>query len=194
MLPKINPTNTQAWLLLTKHHDEMRNTIMKRLFNEDAERFRKFSIRLNDILFDYSKNIITPKTLQLLLQLAEDCKVKEAIEKMFSGDKINETENRSVLHTALRNFSGEPVLSDGKDVMPDVHRVQNQMKEFCKKIHSGEWKGYTGKPIKYVVNIGIGGSDLGPVMVTEALKPYWKENIQPYFVSNIDGTKIVETM
>ncbi len=194
MLPKINPTNTQAWLLLTKHYDEMRNTIMKRLFNEDADRFKKFSLKLNDILFDYSKNIITPKTMQLLLQLAEDCKVKEAIEKMFSGDKINETENRSVLHTALRNFSGEPVMSDGKDVMPDVHRVQNQMKEFCKKIHSGEWKAYSGKPIKYIVNIGIGGSDLGPVMVTEALKPYWKENIQPYFVSNVDGTHIVETL
>ncbi|HYJ65384.1 MAG TPA: glucose-6-phosphate isomerase, partial [Parafilimonas sp.] len=194
MLPKINPTNTQAWLLLTKHHDEMRNTLMKRLFNEDADRFKKFSLKLNDILFDYSKNIITPKTMQLLLQLAEDCKVKEAIEKMFSGDKINETENRSVLHTALRNFSGEPVMSDGKDVMPEVHRVQNQMKEFCKKVHSGEWKGYSGKPIKYIVNIGIGGSDLGPVMVTEALKPYWKENIQPYFVSNVDGTHIVETL
>ena len=194
MLPKINPTNTQAWLLLTKHHDEMRNTSMKRLFNEDVDRFRKFSIKLNDILFDYSKNIITPKTMQLLLQLAEDCKVKEAIEKMFSGDKINETENRSVLHTALRNFSGEPVMSDEKDVMPDVHRVQNQMKEFCEKVHGGQWKGYSGKPIKYIVNIGIGGSDLGPVMVTEALKPYWKENMQPYFVSNVDGTHIVETL
>jgi glucose-6-phosphate isomerase len=194
MLPKINPTNTQAWLLLTKHHDEMRNITMKRLFNEDADRFKKFSVSFGDILFDYSKNIITPKTLQLLLQLAEDCKVKEAIEKMFSGDKINETENRSVLHTALRNFSGEPVMSDGKDVMPDVQRVQQQMKTFCEKIHSGEWKGYSGKKIKYIVNIGIGGSDLGPVMVTEALKPYWLEGMQAYFVSNIDGTHIAETL
>ena len=195
MLPKVNPTNTQAWLLLMKHqNDEMRNTIMKRLFAEDDNRFNKFSISFGDILFDYSKNIITPKTLQLLLQLADDCKVKEAIAKMFEGDKINETENRSVLHTALRNFSGEPVLSDGKDVMPDVQRVLQQMKSFCEKIHSGEWKGYSGKKIKYIVNIGIGGSDLGPVMVTEALKPYWIEGIQPYFVSNIDGTHIVETL
>ena len=195
MLPKINPSNTQAWLLLKKHQsEEMRNIIMKRLFAEDADRFKKFSLSFGDILFDYSKNIMTPKTLQLLLQLADDCKVKEAIEKMFSGDKINETENRSVLHTALRNFSGEPVISDGKDVMPDVHRVQNQMKEFCRKIHSGEWKGYSGKPIKYIVNIGIGGSDLGPVMVTEALKPYWVEGIQTYFVSNIDGTDLAEVL
>jgi glucose-6-phosphate isomerase len=195
MLPKINPTNTQAWLLLKKHQsEEMRNITMKRLFAEDADRFKKFSLSFGDILFDYSKNIITPKTLQLLLQLADDCKVKEAIEKMFSGDKINETEDRSVLHTALRNFSGEPVLSDGKDVMPDVHRVLQQMKTFCQKIHSGNWKGYTGKKIKYIVNIGIGGSDLGPVMVTEALRPYWVEGIQPYFVSNIDGTHIVETL
>jgi glucose-6-phosphate isomerase len=195
MLPKVNPTNTQAWWLLTKHQsEEMRNITMKRLFAEDENRFTKFSILFNDILFDYSKNIITPKTMQLLLQLAEDCQVKEAIQKMFGGDKINETEGRSVLHTALRNFSGEPVLSDAKDVMPDVHRVQKQMKEFCEKIHSGEWKGYSGKKIKYIVNIGIGGSDLGPVMVTEALKPYWVEGIQPYFVSNIDGTHIAETL
>ncbi|MBS1747307.1 MAG: glucose-6-phosphate isomerase [Bacteroidetes bacterium] len=195
MLPKINPTNTQAWLLLKKHqNDEMGNITMKRLFNEDADRFKKFSITFGDILFDYSKNIITQKTMHLLLQLADDCKVKDAIEKMFSGDKINETENRSVLHTALRNFSGEPVLSDGKDVMPDVQRVLNQMKTFCHKVHSGEWKGYTGKKIKYIVNIGIGGSDLGPVMVTEALKPYWIEGIEAHFVSNVDGTHIVETL
>jgi glucose-6-phosphate isomerase len=195
MLPKINPTNTQAWLLLKKHQsEEMRNITMKRLFSESEDRFKKFSVSFNDILFDYSKNIITPKTMQLLLQLAEDCRVKEAIEKMFIGDKINETENRSVLHTALRNFGNEPVMSDGKDVMPEVHRVQQQMKVFCEKIHSGDWKGYTGKKIKYIVNIGIGGSDLGPVMVTEALKPYWVEGIQPYFVSNIDGTHIAETL
>jgi glucose-6-phosphate isomerase len=195
MLPKTNPTNTQAWLLLKKHQsEEMRNITMKRLFAEDENRFNKFSICFGDILFDYSKNIITQKTLQLLLQLADDCKVKESIDKMFSGDKINETENRSVLHTALRNFSGEPILSDGKDVMPDVRRVQEQMKSFCEKVHSGEWKGYTGKKIKYIVNIGIGGSDLGPVMVTEALKPYWIEGIQPYFVSNVDGTHIAETL
>ena len=164
------------------------------MFREDTDRFSKFSTRIDDILFDYSKNIITEKTIQLLLQLAEECKVKEAIEAMFNGDKINETENRSVLHIALRNFSKEPCIADGKDVMPDVKNVLQQMKSFCDKIHSGEWKGYTGKKIKYIVNIGIGGSDLGPLMVTEALKPYWMEGIQTYFVSNVDGTHIAETL
>src|SRR6186997_2910005 len=120
MLPKINPTNTQAWLLLKKHQsEEMRNVSMKRLFANDPDRFAKFSLRMNDILFDYSKNIMTPKTLQLLLQLAGDCELKTAIQAMFNGDKINETENRSVLHTALRNYSGDPMYSDGNDVMPD---------------------------------------------------------------------------
>jgi glucose-6-phosphate isomerase len=129
-----------------------------------------------------------------LFDLACECGLKEAIEAMFGGEKINQTENRSVLHTALRNFSGKPVLSDGKDVMPDVQRVLLQMKTFAARIHNGEWKGYDGKKIKYIVNIGIGGSDLGPVMVTEALKPYWVEGIQAYFVSNVDGTHIVETL
>ncbi|WP_153798809.1 glucose-6-phosphate isomerase [Foetidibacter luteolus] len=195
MFPKINPTTTQAWLLLKKHQqEEMQRVNMKSLFAQDKDRFQKFSLSFGDILFDYSKNIINPKTVQLLLQLAEECKVKEAIEAMFSGEVINETEQRSVLHTALRNFSGKEVLSDGKDVMPDVKAVLEQMKNFCAKIHSGEWKGYTGKKIKYIVNIGIGGSDLGPVMVTEALKPYWVDGIQTYFVSNVDGTHIAETL
>ncbi|MGI8951100.1 MAG: glucose-6-phosphate isomerase [Chitinophagaceae bacterium] len=195
MFPKINPTTTQAWLLLKRHfEEEMKRMHMRNLFKQNADRFKNFSLQFEDILFDYSKNIITQKTLQLLLQLANDCKLKEAIEAMFSGEKINETENRSVLHIALRNFSGKPVMSDGKDVMPEVKRVQQHMKDFCKKIHSGEWKGFSGKKIKYIVNIGIGGSDLGPVMVTEALKPYWIEGIQPYFVSNVDGTHIAETL
>lgn len=195
MLPKVNPTNTQAWLLLRRHHeDEMQRAHLRDLFAQDAERFQKFSISLGDILFDYSKNIITPKTLHLLLQLAEECRLKEAIEQMFTGEKINETENRAVLHTALRNFSGKPVVTDGADVMPDVHRVQEQMKAFCANVHSGKWKGYTGKKIKYIVNIGIGGSDLGPVMVTEALKPYQVKDIQTFFVSNVDGTHIAETL
>lgn len=195
MLPKINPTTTQAWLLLKKHfQDEMNQAQIEQLFTGDPGRFDQFSLQFNDILFDYSKNIIKEKTINLLLALADDCEVKNAINAMFSGDKINETEGRSVLHTALRNFSGEPVYSDGKDVMPDVQRVQEQMKAFAQKVHSGEWKGYSGKKIKYIVNIGIGGSDLGPVMVTEALKPYWKEGIQPYFVSNVDGTHIAETL
>src|SRR5438105_1691570 len=195
MLPKINPTSTQAWLLLKKHQkEEMQRLQMKILFENDPERFKKFSLRFNDILFDYSKNIITPKTMQLLLLLAEECNVKAAIECMFAGEMINETEYRSVLHTALRNFSDKPLYSEGVDVMPEVHKVQGQMKAFCENIHSGRWKGYTGKPIKYIVNIGIGGSDLGPQMVTEALKPYWLPNMQAYFVSNVDGTHIAETL
>jgi glucose-6-phosphate isomerase len=195
MLPKINPTSTQAWLLLKKHQkEEMQRVHTKSLFENDPERFKKFSLRFNDILFDYSKNIITPKTMQLLMQLAEECNVKGAIESMFAGEMINETEQRSVLHTALRNFSDKPVYSDGVDVMPEVRKVRAHMKQFCEWIHNGTWKGYTGKPIKYIVNIGIGGSDLGPLMVTEALKPYWKEGIQSNFVSNVDGTHIAETL
>lgn len=195
MFPKTNPTTTQAWLLLKRHfEDEMSRTHMKELFAKDPDRFNKFSLTTQGILFDYSKNIITAKTLQLLLQLANDCNLKEAIAAMFSGEKINETENRSVLHVALRNLSDEPVMSDGKDVMPEVRKVREQMKTFCEKVHSGEWKGYSGKKIKYIVNIGIGGSDLGPVMVTEALKPYWLEGIQPYFVSNVDASQIAEIL
>ncbi|NNV57519.1 glucose-6-phosphate isomerase [Limnovirga soli] len=195
MFPRINPTTTQAWLLLKKHHqEEMQRTQMNTLFQQDKERFNSFSLRFKDILFDYSKNIITPKTVQLLQQLAKECNVKEAIEAMFTGEIINETENRQVLHTALRNFSGNPVMVAGKDVMPDVQKVLAQMKSFCAEIHNGNWKGYSGKPIKYIVNIGIGGSDLGPLMVTEALKPYWVKGIQTYFVSNVDGTHIAETL
>ncbi|HEX8332695.1 MAG TPA: glucose-6-phosphate isomerase [Segetibacter sp.] len=195
MFPKINPTNTQAWLLLKRHFtEEMQRNHLRKLFFADTERFKNFSLEFNDILFDYSKNIINKKTMQLLLQLAEECKVKEGIDAMFSGERINETENRSVLHVALRNFSEREYLVDGKDVMPDVRRVQDQMRTFCTTIHSGKWKGYTGKKIKYIVNIGIGGSDLGPVMVTEALKPYCRPGIQTYFVSNVDGTHIAETL
>ncbi len=195
MFPKINPTTTQAWLLLKRHfEEEMQRMKMKTFFANDAERFNKFSLSFKGILFDYSKNIITPKTQQLLMLLAEECHVKEAIAAMFSGETINETEGRQVLHTALRNFSGNPVMSDGVDVMPEVHKVLAQMKTFCESIHSGNRKGYTGKAIKYIVNIGIGGSDLGPLMVTEALKPYWVQGIQTYFVSNVDGTHIAETL
>jgi len=195
MFPKINPTNTQAWLLLKRHYDEeMQRTHLRKLFAADGERFKKFSLSFDDILFDYSKNIINSKTVQLLFQLAEECRLRDAIQAMFDGEKINETENRAVLHVALRNFSDRPYNSDGQDVMPEVEKVREHMKAFTTKVHSGEWKGYTGKPIKYIVNIGIGGSDLGPVMVTEALRPYWKENIQPYFVSNVDGTHIAETL
>ncbi|MEI6184130.1 MAG: glucose-6-phosphate isomerase [Bacteroidota bacterium] len=195
MLPRINPSDTQAWLLLKKHFkEEMVRMQMRTLFENDADRFEKLSIQFGDILFDYSKNIINQKTLQLLFLLAEECKLKESIAMMFNGSVINETENRAVLHTALRNFSGDPVYVDGKDVMPDILRVLKHVKGFTEKIHSGEWKGFTGKKIKYIVNIGIGGSDLGPVMVTEALKPYWVEGIETHFVSNVDATHIAETL
>lgn len=195
MFPKVTPTQTTAWPQLQAHYtNEIKGQHMRSLFAADPNRFSRYSLQFDTILFDYSKNIITDKTLSLLRRLAEECGVKAGIEAMFSGEKINQTEGRSVLHTALRNLSGGPVFSDGKDVMPDVLRVLAQMKGFCAKIHSGEWKGYTGKKIKYIVNIGIGGSDLGPVMVTEALKSYWVAGIQPYFVSNVDGTHIVETL
>ena len=194
MFPKTNPTATKAWQQLQQHAETMKKTHLRNLFKEDADRFKKFTLSFEDILFDYSKNIITEETLTKLLALAKETGVEEGINAMFSAEKINVTENRAVLHTALRNFSGKPVLLDGKDVMPDVLGVLNKMESFCNRIHSGEWKGYTGKPIRYIVNIGIGGSDLGPVMVTEALKPYWREGMQPYFVSNVDGTHIAETL
>jgi len=193
MFPSINPTTTAAWQLLQDHYNEIKDVHMRQL-NEDSNRFNEFSLEADDILFDYSKNIINTKTKQLLVQLANETNLPAAIKAMFDGEKINVTEDRSVLHVALRNFSGRPVFTEGKDVMPDVLAVQKQMRQFCAKIHSGEWKGHTGKPIKYIVNIGIGGSDLGPVMVTEALKPYWVSGIQTYFVSNVDGTHIAETL
>ena len=195
MFPKVAPNGTAAWQQLQQHYQtEIKHLHMRQIFKNDPDRFSKYSLQLDEILFDFSKNIVTDKTLGLLRQLYAECKVSEAIEAMFTGEKINQTEDRSVLHTALRNLSGKPVYSDGKDVMPDVMRVLAQMKAFAARIHSGEWKGYSGKKIKYIVNIGIGGSDLGPVMVTEALKPYWVEGIQTYFVSNVDGTQIVETL
>jgi len=167
---------------------------MRDLFEEDHKRFEKFSIQLGDILFDYSKNRITSETVPLLLSLAREVNLGEWIEKMFTGQKINTTENRAVLHVALRNRSNTPIFVDGKDVMPDVNRVLRQMREFSTKVRNGDWKGFSGKPITDIVNIGIGGSDLGPVMVTEALKPYGKPGLRAHFVSNVDGTHIAETL
>ncbi len=194
MLPKINPTQTAPWKLLQTHFEAMKHVRIKDLFTEDSERFARLSFALPGIVCDFSKNIVTDETLGLLLQLADECGLREAIDAMFSGEKINETEGRPVLHTALRNFSGGPVWADGKDVMPDVKKVLDQMKTFSEKIHSGVWKGYSGKKIKYIVNIGIGGSDLGPVMVSEALRPYHVEDITTHFVSNIDGTDLAEVL
>ncbi len=194
MFPNISPVETLAWKKLQADQQYMKGIQMKSLFTEDRERFQRCSIIFGDILFDYSKNLVNEETFAHLLDLAADCKVWEAQQAMFSGEKINHTENRSVLHTALRNFSGEPVYSDGKDVMPEVRKELEHMKSFSQKIHSGEWRGYSGKPIKNIVNIGIGGSDLGPVMVTEALKHYWIDGMEAYFVSNVDATQIVETL
>ena len=194
MFPAINPVSTTAWPLLQQHATEMKMRQIKDLFAAGNNRFGQFSLCGKDILFDYSKNIITEKTMELLVQLAEECGLPAAIEAMFNGEKINQTENRAVLHTALRDFSGKSLLVDGVDILPDILSVQQQMKSICDRVHNGSWLGYSGKKIKYIVNIGIGGSDLGPVMVTEALKPYWKEGIRSFFVSNVDGTHITETL
>ena len=194
MLPKINPTETAAWKMLLAHYCDMKDVQIKELFQQNPDRFGQMSILFDDILFDYSKNIVHEKTFNMLLQLAEECKVKVARDAMFAGEKINQTEDRAVMHTALRNFSDSAINIDGKDVMPEVREAREKMKRFCQRIHSGEWKGFSGKKIKNIVNIGIGGSDLGPVMVTEALKPYWIEGIEAHFISNVDGTQIVETL
>ena len=194
MFPSTNPTTTKAWQQLQQHVAGMKQVHMRKLFADDAQRFEKFSLRFEEILFDYSKNLITEETRALLLELARECQVEAAIKAVFGAEKINATENRAVLHTALRNTSGTPVMLDGQDIMSDVNGVLKKMEQYCKKIHTGELRGYTGKPIRYIVNIGIGGSDLGPVMVTEALRPYWVKGMQPYFVSNVDGTHIAETL
>ncbi len=192
-LKKINPTHTNAWSRLDDHFVEIEPKSLRELFENNPNRFEQFHIRFQDILFDYSKNRINAQTMKLWFELAEECGLKEAIDKQFSGDLINETEGRAVLHTALRNRENHPVLVNGKDVMPDVNAVLKQMKAFSEKIISGEWKGFSGKEITDVVNIGIGGSDLGPVMVTEALKSY-KTRLNLHFVSNVDGTHIAETL
>jgi len=193
MLPKIDFTTTQSYKYLADHYIDVVSESLKGLFDSDNERFAKFSVQFEEILLDYSKNRITDQTIALLLQLAKECRLNDAIHAMFSGEVINVTEGRPVLHIALRNRSNTPILVDGKDVMPDVNKVLQHMKEFSEAIISGSWKGYTGKPITDVVNIGIGGSDLGPVMVTEALKSY-KNHLNLHFVSNVDGTHIVETL
>ncbi|HGT7413866.1 TPA: glucose-6-phosphate isomerase [Escherichia coli] len=193
-MKNINPTQTAAWQALQKHFDEMKDVTIADLFAKDGDRFSKFSATFDDqMLVDYSKNRIIEETLAKLQDLAKECDLAGAIKSMFSGEKINRTENRAVLHVALRNRSNTPILVDGKDVMPEVNAVLEKMKTFSEAIISGEWKGYTGKAITDVVNIGIGGSDLGPYMVTEALRPY-KNHLNMHFVSNVDGTHIAEVL
>jgi len=194
MLYKINPLQTDAWKRLQEHFALMKDKHMRDMFQEEPQRFSAFSLTLEDILIDYSKNIISAETLRLFAELAEEAGLKDAIEKIFSGDKINETEGRAALHTALRNRSNNPVYLDGKDIMPEVNAVLRKMGSFSNKVISGEWKGYNGKAVTDIVNIGIGGSCLGPLMATEALMPYKKPHINVHFVSNIDGTAIAGTL
>ncbi len=193
-MKNINPTQTAAWQALQKHFDEMKDVTIADLFAKDGDRFSKFSATFDDqMLVDYSKNRITEETLAKLQDLAKECDLAGAIKSMFSGEKINRTENRAVLHVALRNRSNTPILVDGKDVMPEVNAVLEKMKTFSEAIISGEWKGYTGKAITDVVNIGIGGFDPGPDMGAEALRPY-KNHLNMHFVSNVDGTHIAEVL
>lgn len=194
MLPSQDPTQTISWKKLSSHFSSQKDVKMKDQFASDPERFEKFNLKFENILFDYSKNRISEETIQLLLELAKECGLEEAKTKMFSGDAINFTENRSVLHTALRNVSNKPVKVDGENVMPSVNAVLEKMKTFTNRLHKGELKGYSGKTITDVVNIGIGGSDLGPFMVAESLKPFAVKNIKPHFVSNVDGSHLYTTL
>ena len=194
MLKNINPTETVAWKNLESHFDANKKLTLKQLFAEESNRFANFSAEVEGILIDYSKNLVTKETMGLLLALAEEIDLKNAIDSFFTGEKINRTEKRAVLHTALRNKSDRKIFVDGKDVMPGIRAVLDKMKSFSHRIISGEWQGYTGMAITDIVNIGIGGSDLGPLMVTEALKPYKKNHIETHFVSNVDGTHISETL
>jgi glucose-6-phosphate isomerase len=189
-----NLTSSSAWQSLTKHKEEVAKTTMRELFAKDPQRFAKMSNEACGVFVDYSKHRTTDETLKLLLALAKQADVEGWREKMFTGEKINGTEGRAVLHVALRNRSNKPILVDGKDVMPEVNAVLAKMRDFTERVRSGQWKGHTGKTITDIVNIGIGGSDLGPVMATEALRPYWKDGLNVHFVSNVDGTHIAETV
>lgn len=192
MLPKINPTETNIWEYLVEHFLE-NEFDLRTLFAENPRRFEEFSVKRDNYLFDYSKNLINSTTMEYLLRLAEETKVKEAINLMFSGEKINETENKAVLHTALRDFSDKPIFVDGEDVKPKIKRVLSQMRLFSEKVISGEYRGFSGEKITDVVNIGIGGSDLGPVMVCSALK-YYKTRLNTHFISNVDGNHLAEVL
>jgi glucose-6-phosphate isomerase len=187
-------TTSPAWAALAKHHAEIEGVHMRALFAEDKERFSRFSLELGDVFVDYSKHRVTAETMRLLFALAAQQKVGAWRDRMFAGEHINGTEDRAVLHVALRNRKNSPILVDGKDVMPEVNAVLAKMRGFTDQVRSGAWKGHTGKRITDVVNIGIGGSDLGPVMATEALRRYWQKGLAVHFVSNVDGTHLVETV
>jgi glucose-6-phosphate isomerase len=187
-------TTSKAWTALQNHYYQSKNNSLRDAFKKDINRFNKFSINFNEILFDYSKNRITDQTLLLLIDLANHAELDIKIKAMFSGEKINTTEHRAVLHTALRNKSNHPVYVDEQDVMPEINRVLAKMRVFCASVRSGEWKGYTGKAITDIVNIGIGGSGLGPKMVSMALTPYSSDSLKVHYVSNIDQTNIVEVL
>jgi len=190
----VDPSRTAAWKALRAHHEEVSDLEMRQLFGEDSERASRLSLMLGDLLFDYSKNRVTDQTLTLLAELCEQCGVRDWIARMFAGEAINETEGRAVLHTALRNRGERPVMVGGADVMPDVRRVLSQMRKFAISVREGAWLGHSGRAITDVVNIGIGGSDLGPVMVTEALRPYWKQGLRAHFVSNVDSSHLSEVL
>ena len=194
MLPKVNPLSTSAWARLNAHLNEMRRVQMKDLFSEDKDRAEKFSIKTNTAVFDYSRNIVNDITIKLLLGLAEECRLEQAIAAMFNGELINETENRAVLHTALRNTTDEKIETGGRDIKPLVVAELDRIKQFCNAVHKGKLRGYSGKRFRYIVNIGIGGSELGPQMVTEALKSCWVKNIRPYFISNIDPSNVTDVL
>jgi len=187
-------TSSPAWLALDNHRREIESTSVRALFEQDPKRFERFSVKLDGLLFDYSKHWITEETMRLLVALADHCEVAGSIQRMFRGEPINFTENRSVLHVALRNRSNTPIVVNGSDVMPSVNAVLKKMRDFVSALESGEWRGHTGKTITDVVNIGIGGSDLGPYMVTEALRPFWRSGMSAHFVSNVDGTHLAETL
>lgn len=194
MFPKVNPTSTTAWKALQEHARQMSGVHLRDLFAAEPDRYRRFSRCLDETVIDFSKNIIRPETMDLLFRWARECRLTDAIQAQFQGLAINETEQRAVLHIALRNRGNQPLYTGGENVMPAVNEVLGQMKRFTDAVHSGEHRGYTGKRIRHIVNIGIGGSDLGPLMVTEALRPYRKKNIQTWFVSNVDGTHLAETL
>jgi glucose-6-phosphate isomerase len=187
-------TNSPAWLALARHRDAHRELDMRAVFAADSKRFERFSLEFEDLLVDFSKNLVTDETMALLFGLAKQARVFEWRDRMMSGDKVNGTEGRAVLHVALRNRSNRPILVDGNDVMPEVNAVLAKMRHFTDQVRSGAWRGYTGERITDIVNIGIGGSDLGPVMASAALKPYWQQGLRAHYVSNVDGTHLAETV